>query len=84
MIEKLHGLEKMNILQCQKMAEDIGYDSAEFDLVGPKKTLKCKWLDAYMGMFTIVGDEGGFLMVSQFQYSHDLYCQNLMPAAPRS
>lgn len=83
MIEKLHGLEKMNILQCQKMAEDIGFDSAEFDLVGPNKTLKCKWLDAYMGMFTVEGHGDDFLMVSQFQYAPDLYCQNLVPAAPR-
>ncbi len=84
MIEKLHGLERMNILQCQKMAEDIGFDSATFDLVGPKKTLKCKWLDAYFGMFTVEGEkEGGFLMVTQFQFIPDLYCQNLMPGPKR-
>lgn len=70
----------MNILQCQKMAEDVGFDSATFDLVGPKATLKCKWLDAYMGMFTIEGREGSFCMVSQFQFVPDLYCVNLMPA----
>ncbi len=80
MIEKLHGLDKISILQCQKMAQDVGYDSATFDLVGPKATLKCTWLDAYMGMFRADGHGDGFFIVSQFQYVPDLYCQNLMPA----
>ena len=70
-------MPEMSILQCQKLAEDMGYDSATFDLVGPRGTLKCQWLDAYFGMFRIEGRGDGFFMVSDFQYVPDLRCENL-------
>lgn len=39
---------------------------------GPKK---CKWLDAYLGMFTIEGVDGGFVMVGQIDEKYpDLIC----------
>jgi hypothetical protein len=76
MLEKIVGLEKMNILQCQKLAEDVGYNSTTFDLCGPTEKLKAKWLDAYFGFFEIEGQEG-FLMVSQFQFSPNVWCENL-------
>ena len=79
MLEKLVGLEKMNILQCKEMAKDIGFDSTTFDLCGPIGRKKAKWLDAYFGIFEIEGVDG-FLMASQFQYSPDVWCENVMTA----
>lgn len=58
MLEKLIGLNKVNILQCQKLAEDYGYNSMTFDLVGPLGRKKAKWVDAYFGIFEIEGSEG--------------------------
>lgn len=75
-IERAFGLRRMNILQCQKMAQDIGYDSATFDLCGPKGRLKCKWLDAYLGLFRQEGEDG-FMSVQTFQFLPDLWCENL-------
>ena len=75
-IEKLMGLDKLNINQCQELAKEFGYDSATFELVGPKGRLKTKWLDAYFGFFQIEGQDG-FNTVSQFQFAPDLYCENL-------
>jgi len=79
MLEKLVGLEKMNILQCQEMAKDVGFDSTTFDLCGPKGRLKAKWVEAYFGFFELEGREG-VLMATQFQYSQDIWCENVMPA----
>lgn len=78
MIEQLVGLEKMNILQCQELAKDVGFDSATFDLCGPSGCLKAKWLDAYFGFFQIEGQEG-FMTVQSFQFNPDIYCVNLVP-----
>ena len=82
MIEKLIGLERMSILQCEALAKDIGFDSATFDLCGPNGRMKAKWLDAYMGIFQIDGQEG-FIMTSQVQFAQNLWCENLMPANNR-
>lgn len=78
MLEKILGLEKMNILQCQSLAKKIGFDSATFNLCGPKGTLPCKWHDAHMGMFTTVDNPNSFMMVSQFEFA-DVWCTDLMP-----
>lgn len=69
-------LPKMSILQCQNLAKDIGYDSATFDLVGPKGRFECSWLDAYFGLFSIKG-RNGVVAVSSLQYATDLHCENL-------
>jgi hypothetical protein len=87
MIEKILGLEKMSILQCQEAAKKFGFDSVTFDLCGPKGKVKAKWLDAYMGMFKIEGQDG-FIISQQIQFSPDTWCENLMPtdsaiAAPK-
>lgn len=55
----------MNIYQCQKWAEKNGFDNAEFFADFPTGTKKCKWLDAYFGMFEIPELTDGFLMVQQ-------------------
>jgi len=78
MLERLVGLDKLSILQCQQLAKDVSFDSATFDLCGPKGRMPCKWLDAYMGLFQIDGSEG-FVMVSQIQYLPDVWCENLQP-----
>ena len=79
MIEKLVGLEKLTINQCESLAQDLG-EGATFDLCGPKGKKPCKWLDAYMGLFQIEGEEG-FMMTSQIQFASNLWCENLMPPA---
>lgn len=78
MFEALVNLDKLSILQCQKLAQDIGYDGSTFDLCGPKGKLKCTWLDAYFGLFAIENTDG-FVMASDFQYAADIHCENLMP-----
>jgi hypothetical protein len=56
----------MNLYQCQKWAEKNGFDTAEFYADFPVGNMKCKWLDAYFGMFIIPGVmDKDFLMVSQ-------------------
>lgn len=79
MIEKALGFENMNILQCQALAKKIGFDSTAFDLVGPKGRMKAKWIDAYLGLFKVEG-QNGFIMVNDVQLIPDLYCENIMPA----
>jgi hypothetical protein len=76
MIEKILGLEKMNILQCQAAAKQFGFNSTTFDLVGPKGRMKAKWIDAYMGIFGLEGQDG-FAMVHQIQFIPNLHCENL-------
>lgn len=72
-------IQKMNILQCQEAAKELGFDRATFDLCGPKGRVKAKWLDAYFGFFQIDGSEG-FIMASQFQFAPDVWCENLTAA----
>lgn len=88
MLEQIFGKDgKMNIHQCQEIAKRGGYDKMKFDLVGPKGRKSCKWLDAYMGLFTMEGSDG-FLMVRDFEFAHDIWCENVMPpessAAPET
>jgi len=53
----------MNLYQCQKWAEKNGFDKAEFYADFPIGRKKCRWLDAYFGMFEIPGLTDGFMMV---------------------
>ena len=56
----------MNLYQCQKWAEKNEFDTAEFYAYFPKGMMKCKWLDAYFGMFIIPElTNKEFMMVSQ-------------------
>lgn len=57
----------MNIYQCQRMAKDIGFDSARFVALFPSGPAECKWLDAYFGFFEVdvEGMRGGFVTVDQ-------------------
>ena len=53
----------MNLHQCEKWAQDSGFDKAEFYADFPAGRQKCRWLDAYFGMFEVPGVAEGFLMV---------------------
>ena len=75
-LEASVGLEKLSIQQCESLVKKLGFDKATFDLCGPKGKLKAKWLDAYMGIFQIEGQEG-FSMTRQFEFHPDVWCENL-------
>lgn len=77
MLEKIMGLEKMSILQGQELAKDIGFNSATFNLCGPKGKIPCKWLDAYFGMFCTEDDPDHFMMVKEFKFNPDVWCTDL-------
>lgn len=76
----------MKIDELCEFAKDKGFDNLEFEftnLLGEVK--KCKWLDAYFGMFIIEGNNG-FLTVKQwketvgdvfeFHVTHYNHCEN--------
>jgi len=71
---------KMNLHQCQKKAEEIGFDNAKFWAEFPAGLVECQWLDAYMGVFKINFDglRDGFLMVKEIDDRFpDLECSEL-------
>ena len=78
MLEKIIGLKKLSILQCQALAKKIGFDSTEFKLCGPTGEIECKWLDAHLGIFKKKDDQD-CMLVSQFQFINDIYCKDVMP-----
>lgn len=43
----------MNLYQCEKKAQDIGFDKAKFVALFPSGPIECKWIDAYFGLFSI-------------------------------
>ena len=67
---------EMNIYQCQKYAEKNGFDSVEFTAHFPVGPTHCKWLDAYFGLFKIVGRDDGFLSTNEIDdIFPDLKCE---------
>jgi hypothetical protein len=64
----------MRIDELQSYAEQNGFDSVKFkftNLKGEDKT--CKWLDAYMGIFKIDGNNG-FMTVKQWkEFTGDIF-----------
>ena len=52
----------MNIYQAERLAQENN-SAKEFIASFPAGPTRCKWLDPYMGLFTIEGHEG-FVMVS--------------------
>ena len=80
MLERLVcNSDKISILQCQEIAKNFGYDSVSFNLCGPSGKKPCKWIDAYLGMFCTKDDEGHFMMVKQFQFIPDVWCEDVKP-----
>jgi hypothetical protein len=76
MLEKIVGLEKMTIHQCQELAKKAGYDKTEFMLCGPKGKMKAKWLDAHFGFFQVEGNDG-IVAVQQLAFNPDVWCEDL-------
>ena len=70
----------MNLYQCQKRAEEIGFDKAKFVAIFPAGIFHCQWLDAYMGMLKIDVDgmRDGFVMVDEI----DKMYPNLIVSEP--
>lgn len=72
--------QRLTIDQCEQQAREFrptGMNST-FDLCGPGGTLKCYWLDPYMGLF-VMGKADGFNMTHQVR-GLDIWCENLQPA----
>ncbi len=68
----------MNLYQCEKYAQKNGFDSVEFIAIFPAGPKKCRWLDAYFGMFQIDGVGDGFVMTKDIdQMFPDLVCEPL-------
>ena len=81
MIEKLFGLEKATIQQCQELARKCSVHNMDctFDLCGPLGTKKAKWVDPYLGFFELEGHKGLF-PVRELVFAPNLWCENVMPA----
>jgi hypothetical protein len=64
----------MRIDELEEYAKEHGFDSLEFEFTNLKgEVKKCKWLDAYMGLFVIEGS-GGFIKTSDWkQYTGDVF-----------
>lgn len=49
----------MKIHELEAYAQKHGFDSVEFSFINLMgQEVKCKWLDAYMGLFRMEGIEG--------------------------
>jgi len=48
----------MTIRECEREAQQLGYDRCTFVAKFPAGKKKCRWGDAYMGLFMIEGIEG--------------------------
>ena len=56
----------MNIKELQEYAQKNGFDCVEFQFTNLQGEIKkCKWLDAYFGLFVIEGNNG-FITVNQW------------------
>lgn len=67
---------KMNLYQCENYAKTNGFDSVEFIALFPAGPKKCRWLDAYFGMFQIDGVGDGFVMTRDIDKMFpDLECE---------
>jgi hypothetical protein len=55
-----------------KLCQDLEVD--DFLLCGSKGKLKAKWLDSYLGLFQIEGEEG-FMMAKDIMMRNDIYCE---------
>jgi hypothetical protein len=66
----------MSILECEAVAKDLELPNMAFDLVGPKGSFHCRWMDPHYGVFERVGEPGTY-HTNQFQYVADIHCENL-------
>lgn len=65
----------LSLYDCQRIAEDNGYDSLKFKIHINSKIIECKWLDAYFGMFQIIGKEGFFTVNDMLQLYPEIKCE---------
>jgi len=62
---RARNFEPISIVECERLAQDVGYDSTEFYLVGPFGIKQAKWLDAYFGFLTFDGLGDGKMASTQ-------------------
>ena len=65
-------MSKYTINQCERIAKKNGFNSLAFVLHGPAGEKKCKWIDAYMGIFEIEGLKG-LVMTRQVEMMNDVW-----------
>lgn len=46
----------MDIYECERKAQEIGFDSAKFKARFPAGVFDCRWIDAYMGLIQVDAD----------------------------
>ncbi|WP_217589788.1 hypothetical protein [Burkholderia sp. GbtcB21] len=70
-------MDQMTLERCERLAkDDDAYNCATFDLVGPGGTFKCRWIDAYFGMFQMGDDNKHFVMASELYDIPGIHVEN--------
>ncbi len=61
--------EMIKIHECQRVAQDSGFDSMKFMLFANGNVKPCRWIDAYFGFFVIdlEGEDDGFITTNQLE-----------------
>lgn len=73
--------DRMTFDQCARKAQDLNAsDSATFDVVGPHGRKGARWLDSYMGLLILDGEDG-FCKGSDIE-DMGLWCENLQAKEP--
>lgn len=73
----LMNKSQISILECEALAKDLGPDMTgpmTFDLVGPKGSKSCKWIDPHYGIFEC---DGKTMHTKQVQYVWDVHVENV-------
>lgn len=78
-LEAFLGMNKVSIMQCQELGKEFGFNGSTFDLCGPLGKKPCTWVDAYMGLFQIDGDEGIIMVDDNLKFAQNLWCENFNP-----
>jgi len=65
----------MHISECQVAAQDMGCDRPKFTFVGPGGEIKAEWLDPWLGLIRLDGEDG-FCMARDF-FGMPITCKNL-------
>lgn len=75
MADITHREIMMNIRQCQKLAQEVGYNSMKFRAEFPGGEKKCQWIDAYFGFFVVEGFENEHLQLEKIEQMYpNLIC----------
>ena len=59
----------ISLVECERLAQDKGFDSMRFIAMFPNGPKNCQWIDAYFGFFKIDGvtDDKSFVTTIQIQ-----------------